>query len=231
MGVKSKVIRVKQLVREPSGGVDIGGGLGNTRDYYYTPYEHEGEEKVRELFEDDWGEIDPREFQIKYLEIDGPHAGDPIFQDAQDVGHGLKIQDPSDCEIWAWDWPFDSDGDISEALWVQLTFCRPGFEGGEEWDYWVTLMKGEGDDVETVDADDWAEARRAIQTFRQRSSGEALSDLAEINRHRRQLGMGPLDPGAGWTGDELKQMAESIRTTGKMYNPQRAATLKRRLTR
>lgn len=43
-------------------------------------------------------------------------------------------------------------------------------------------------------------------------------DVDVINRHRTQLGMAPIDPAAGWTPDELHDMAESIRATGRMTN-------------
>lgn len=56
------------------------------------------------------------------------------------------------------------------------------------------------------------------------------ADLEVINRHRRGLGMGPMDPAAGWSVEELRDMAESIRTTGRMTNP-RTELLKRRLMR
>ncbi len=230
MGVKAKGVRVKQLVRDPVGGVDIGGGLGNTKDYWYSPYEHEGEDKVRELFEDDWGELDPREFQVEYVEEDGPHAGDPIFRDAANVGHDLKIQDPDDCEIWAWGMPDEMPRwDEPRVRWVQLTICRAGFEGHDDWTYDAEITDDAGEQVEYDSFADWPAARRGIEAYR--GKVEVGDELEVINRHRRQLGMAPLDPGAGWTADELKQMAESIRTTGKMYNPRRGKALKRRLLR
>ena len=58
----------------------------------------------------------------------------------------------------------------------------------------------------------------------------SADDLAVINQHRRGLGMAPLDPGAGWTTEELREMADSIRTTGRMHNP-RTNRLKRSLLR
>lgn len=47
------------------------------------------------------------------------------------------------------------------------------------------------------------------------------SDMDVINRHRASIGMGPIDPLAGWTAEELREMAERIRTTGRMSNPRR----------
>ena len=48
----------------------------------------------------------------------------------------------------------------------------------------------------------------------------ASTEVVEtINRHRRGLGMDPLDPSSGWSAKELRDMAESIRTTGRMMNP------------
>lgn len=56
----------------------------------------------------------------------------------------------------------------------------------------------------------------------------APQDLEAINRHRRGLGMAPIDLGAGWTEEELKKMADTVRREGRMFNPQQ---LKRRLLR
>ncbi|MDP3910181.1 MAG: hypothetical protein Q8Q14_07295, partial [Gemmatimonadales bacterium] len=92
----------------------------------------------------------------------GDHTGDPVFRDAQDVGDDLKIQDPDDCRIYAWDPPWLRQGltdeQEQEALWVQLTLCRPGWESSPStWLYQVELMRGE-DSVEDVAPDDWPEA-------------------------------------------------------------------------
>ena len=54
-------------------------------------------------------------------------------------------------------------------------------------------------------------------------------DLEVINRHRKGLGMEPIDLAAGWSEDELRKMAETIRTTGRMGNP--VEVLRRRLLR
>lgn len=56
----------------------------------------------------------------------------------------------------------------------------------------------------------------------------ARGDVETIDAHRRRLGMPPIDTAAGWTEQELREMAESIRATGRMSNPQH---LKRRLMR
>ena len=45
------------------------------------------------------------------------------------------------------------------------------------------------------------------------------ADLELVNRHRSSLGMGPIDPAAGWTAGEISDMARSIRETGRMANP------------
>lgn len=55
------------------------------------------------------------------------------------------------------------------------------------------------------------------------------ADLEAINQHRSSMGMGPIDLGAGWTTKELKEMAESIRATGRMHNAGPYEKLKRRL--
>jgi len=53
----------------------------------------------------------------------------------------------------------------------------------------------------------------------QTGGGVSPADLDVINRHRRALGMAPLDRSMGWGDQELRDMAESIRTTGRMNNP------------
>lgn len=55
-------------------------------------------------------------------------------------------------------------------------------------------------------------------------------DVQTINRHRRSIGGDPLDLSAGWTVQEIREMAERIRTTGRTHNP-RQAELKRKLMR
>ncbi len=60
------------------------------------------------------------------------------------------------------------------------------------------------------------------------TAGPAQRDVDTINRHRKHLGMAPLDLEAGWTAEELAKMADTIRREGRMFNPQR---LKRRLMR
>jgi hypothetical protein len=55
-------------------------------------------------------------------------------------------------------------------------------------------------------------------------------DVEIINRHRAGLGMPPMDPSSGWTGKELREMAESIRRTGRTHNPS-LDRLKRKLMR
>ena len=66
------------------------------------------------------------------------------------------------------------------------------------------------------------------------SSGNAgpydAKDIETINAHRRSIGGGELDLSAGWTSQEIREMAENIRTKGRTYNP-RHAELKRKLMR
>ena len=52
--------------------------------------------------------------------------------------------------------------------------------------------------------------------------------METVNAHRARLGMDPIDPSAGWTPDEIREMAERIRLTGRMNNPSLGA-LKRKL--
>ena len=58
------------------------------------------------------------------------------------------------------------------------------------------------------------------------TASPSSSDVDTINRHRRSIGMPPIDLASGWSSAELRDMAESIRSSGKMTNP-----LKRKLMR
>lgn len=60
------------------------------------------------------------------------------------------------------------------------------------------------------------------------SAGMSAADLQVVNAHRRMLGIGPIDPTAGWTAAEISAMADSIRRTGRTHNPR---AIKRRLLR
>lgn len=51
-------------------------------------------------------------------------------------------------------------------------------------------------------------------------------DIRTINRHRATMGMAPIDLGAGWTAREIRDMAHSIHTTGKMSNPRAGGFLR-----
>jgi hypothetical protein len=159
----------------------------------------------------------PKEFTLV-----GEHTNDPIFDDAQDVGQDLKLQDPRDCRILAWGAPWLrnlTDEQEQNALWVQLTICRPGFEGAPPsagWDYTVYLMRGE-DEVEFTNPDSWADARAAIVDFRKkvkkdRGGSKGSKALDEVNRHRRSMGQSPLDPvTAGWSERDVELEAARIR--------------------
>jgi hypothetical protein len=70
-----------------------------------------------------------------------------------------------------------------------------------------------------------AEARRAARSLTTATEEE---DLDAVNSHRRQLGMKPLYMADGWTAKEIADMAEKIRTTGRMANP---VSIKRKLMR
>lgn len=58
------------------------------------------------------------------------------------------------------------------------------------------------------------------------TASPSSSDVDTINRHRRSIGMPPIDLASGWSSAELRDMAESIRQSGKMTNP-----LKKKLMR
>jgi hypothetical protein len=69
--------------------------------------------------------------------------------------------------------------------------------------------------------------RRGYPAFSSIDKG-SLEDLDAVNNHRRQLGMKSLDMADGWTAREIADMAEKIRTTGRMANP---VSIKRKLMR
>ena len=56
------------------------------------------------------------------------------------------------------------------------------------------------------------------------------SDIATINRHRASIGMRPIDRATGWTDQELIEMAEQIRSGGRIHNPG-GTQIKQRLLR
>lgn len=60
------------------------------------------------------------------------------------------------------------------------------------------------------------------------SASVQTSDLETVNRHRKRIGAPPIDPSAGWTAEELHQMADNIRKHGREFNPRHLA---RRLMR
>ncbi len=59
------------------------------------------------------------------------------------------------------------------------------------------------------------------------TAGPSASDIETVNRHRELIGAGPLDLSAGWSAEEIAEMAENIRTKGRTHNPK----LKRKLMR
>ncbi|MCK5653147.1 MAG: hypothetical protein KAJ42_17295, partial [Gemmatimonadetes bacterium] len=44
-------------------------------------------------------------------------------------------------------------------------------------------------------------------------------DIALINHHRRDLGLRPIDLDAGWTHEELQNMAATLHARGRLPNP------------
>jgi hypothetical protein len=61
--------------------------------------------------------------------------------------------------------------------------------------------------------------RTAPKTIPTAPRSRAKVDLDVVNRHRRSLGMKPIDPATGWTDQEIHEMAKAIRTSGRMVNP------------
>lgn len=113
------------------------------------------------------------------------------------------------------------------------------FQENEGWsfEYWTTQTDPDGDLV-------WPEELHRVfpSAFRRRRSlssaapasgtatafpGVAQADIDLVDRHRKQLGMAPLDPRTGWSAREVQEMADSIRTKGRLPNPR--YSLKRKL--
>lgn len=87
-----------------------------------------------------------------------------------------------------------------------------------------------GAPVIRIDEDGVIEGERRTQ-----AAGPSAADVATVNRHRAGLGMRPLDLAHGWSAQEIADMADSIRRTGRTHNPLKLrvnpAKLKRRLLR
>ncbi len=79
---------------------------------------------------------------------------------------------------------------------------------------WDVFQNGSDPGAILDSIEEWHEKQRKPQ-----KPTLSAADLETINRHRRGLGMEPIDPGAGWTADELRQMADTIRREGRMFNP------------
>jgi hypothetical protein len=75
-----------------------------------------------------------------------------------------------------------------------------------------------GDDVHFDSVGQLIESLRKGSRTSTPKAGDA-ADIELVNQHRRQLGMGPIDPGMGWTAKEIRDMARNIRETGRMANP------------
>lgn len=82
-------------------------------------------------------------------------------------------------------------------------------------------------DAETVEFDtvrelvDQLGKGRAHSMWKRRPTSAAVStdDLDVVNRHRHEIGMKPIDLTQGWTAEEIRQQADSIRKSGRMVNP------------
>jgi len=93
---------------------------------------------------------------------------------------------------------------IREVLW-------PSEFPWHEWDS-DTL----GEIANILQRFDTAGPQRSVSS----TSSASTDDLETIARHRTSLGMPKFDASSGWTTEEIAKMAESIRTTGRMTNPQ-----------
>jgi len=67
----------------------------------------------------------------------------------------------------------------------------------------------------------WYESAREHYVGAPAATKPKAADLKVVNRHRKVLGMKPLDMADGWTVQEVEEMARSIRTRGRLPNPKR----------
>lgn len=117
---------------------------------------------------------------------------------------------------------FVADEEVTQEALVQALIDADYFDqdwgerllDDEDWEYEIHFAGGYDFLVEPRQA----AARR----------GHLTKEIETINRHRRMLGMGDLDMDTGWSDAEVREMAESIRTRGRLPNPERAS-IKRKL--
>ncbi len=94
-------------------------------------------------------------------------------------------------------------------------------------DIWVIEDRKTGIVEESVASEreqDRAEARAAAGLPPLRVASQ--SDLNVINKYRRSMGMPPIDRAAGWTDQELIDMAEQIRHTGRTHNARKRSLMR-----
>ena len=165
---------------------------------------------------------------------------DEIAQAFTEMGWGVR-DNAGGC--WAFDYPLSDEEDGPYFLVSDEDCGLPEFWGDEALlGHYVDL--DDCGDVESFDTvrnlvdqlragtahPYWKKPTGRAQSTVARGPGTATrSDVDVINAHRQSIGMGPIDPQAGWTAQELADMAESIRKTGRMANPRER--LKRRLMR
>jgi len=138
-----------------------------------------------------------------------------------DMGPG--VNNDWDVEIQADDSleGYDDNDAAHDAMSAGWTLVKaPITEGGEggptEWFRFYVL-----DEEHTSSHGDryWYESVRHHYLGSQPAAKPKAADLKVVNRHRRTLGMKPLDMADGWTVKEVVDMAESIRTRGRLPNP------------
>jgi len=121
-----------------------------------------------------------------------------VFEDAADAQSfcdDLKAGRAGEDYSWLGSWGPHGDG--------------PQDDGWSDNEWWVNL--------ETHDVASGKGSSRAAKDYVKVKV--PAKDLELINKHRRGIGMGPIDLDAGWTNRELKQMADSIRQQGRLPNP------------
>ena len=145
-----------------------------------------------------------------------------------------------------WSYDFDAQPWFEQATESEIEeLAESDWMGSYEADnvaYWFELQPGKDGEgvkrileiaqegflviIDAADAEAWLKGR----VRKSQAPTWDPEDIETINRHRRTLGMGPVPQDAGYTAKELRDMAETIRQTGTMVNPD-GNRLKRKLMR
>jgi|SRR3990172_553954 len=159
----------------------------------------------------DWGENDLGEDVLDHLPHNASRVG--ISYDGENIIESREVElFNSDNEVVQYGWAIAIDRKLGGPYAGRLT-------GDRRRVYEAELALDEMRSQAGVDIfSPW--------NMRPHQASPSSSDIDTINRHRSSIGMRPIDLASGWSSAELRDMAESIRQSGKMTNP-----LKKKLMR